>query len=452
MKKSFTFLAVLMSIFLLAFLKPQAAGGTTVSISSVEANARDEISVDVSLSGNTGLSYLKLKVSYDATVLTLTKRTNKGVIEGSFIGSKTIDVNPYVLQWTGAENSYDDGVLATLTFKVTDQVSVSSTDIQVTVDSAFDEEYSDVEVSAISGKVTFESAKPTASLYGANMDIGVDIKFQIFAQISDYSKAYSLKVTDLETSESKVLEDAVPQGTDLYKFVYPLIPTEMSKEFKFELLKDAEVVQSISGYSVQVYCRSTKKNYGTDTELMKLLADMLEYGAAAQQFENKYLDKLANDLDWVEEYKTPFSDLTTNMTYSGTGDSGAKFSGAALDLTNVVNIQFVVNATDVTGLKATLIRTSNGVDTEVGTYTVTQGTYVLRTDPIKAYEQDDVYTAVLKRNDTEIMRLSYSIQAYVASYQHTTKYAYLDALTQRLWRYGKSARAYKFGITEDIEN
>ena len=137
--------------------KPSTA---IISANNVSANSGDQVSVNVSVSGNLGIAYLKLKIGYDATQLTLKEAQNTGVLSGTFTTSKTTDINPYVLQWMGAENSSGNGVVATLTFQIASNASAGDKAISVSVDECYNEKFDDVTLSSSNGKVTVNTTSP----------------------------------------------------------------------------------------------------------------------------------------------------------------------------------------------------------------------------------------------------------------------------------------------------
>ena len=139
-------LAVIFAIALClsAFTVSAFATDGEISLTSAQGQPGGQVVVDVNLSGNTGIAYLKLKISYDSNVLTLQGAENTGVLEGTFTTSKTTDVNPYVLQWMAAGNSVEDGIIATLTFTILETAQSGSYPITVSVEECYDETYQQV--------------------------------------------------------------------------------------------------------------------------------------------------------------------------------------------------------------------------------------------------------------------------------------------------------------------
>lgn len=129
-----------------------------IAIPSETVTCGENVTLNVNLSDNPGIAYLKLKVDYDHTALTLVSASNLGVLSGTFTTSKTTTVKPYVLQWMGADNSTNNGTIATITFTA---LKEGATTVSITVDECYNEEFDDVAITASNATVTISSAACT---------------------------------------------------------------------------------------------------------------------------------------------------------------------------------------------------------------------------------------------------------------------------------------------------
>ena len=68
-----------------------------IALQSATAMPGEMIALDVSISGNPGIAYLKVEICYDSEVLELQNATNTGLLKGIFTTSQTVAVKPYVL-------------------------------------------------------------------------------------------------------------------------------------------------------------------------------------------------------------------------------------------------------------------------------------------------------------------------------------------------------------------
>lgn len=159
--------AILLSLFMILSSVPVfAESKPIVSVGNAAGKAGDQVSVKVCISGNPGIAYLKLEIGYDASQLTLIDAANKGLLSGTYVTSQTKDVNPYVLQWMGAENSIGNGDIATLTFKISPNASAGDKAVSVRVVESCNQFFDDVEFSASGGNinVTPETTKTLQSV------------------------------------------------------------------------------------------------------------------------------------------------------------------------------------------------------------------------------------------------------------------------------------------------
>ena len=148
-------MALLLIISLLAV--PVQAAGATVTTSSASVDPGDELAVTVSLDGNPGITVMRLRITYDRSVLTLTK-VEDGSKLGSPLHSDETDSFPYVLYWknsTAKTNYTDNGVIATLHFKVAEDALKTESLIEINVDGTdvLNADLDKVEVQAVSGTV-----------------------------------------------------------------------------------------------------------------------------------------------------------------------------------------------------------------------------------------------------------------------------------------------------------
>ena len=135
-----------------------------ISVESKTASSGKEVSLAVSLSENPGLAYLKLKVSYNASALELVSAQNTGLLTGTFTTSKTTDVNPYVIQWMGADNSNGNGTIVNLTFRVKNNAAEGNYTIFLTSEEAYNSAFDDVTFTVTNGIISISQPSVTKLL------------------------------------------------------------------------------------------------------------------------------------------------------------------------------------------------------------------------------------------------------------------------------------------------
>lgn len=117
------FCCLLAAMLLIGSLPSAQAASTStpkVSVQTVSATAGDEVSVTVTLSGNTGFSDLSIELDYDPAILTLVRAEQKA-LTSNCLKSQNLTDRPYSLIWlSGTSLCTSNGTLATLTFRVSD--------------------------------------------------------------------------------------------------------------------------------------------------------------------------------------------------------------------------------------------------------------------------------------------------------------------------------------------
>ena len=149
------------------------AASTEIAVSAGAGAPGDEVTLNVTLSGNPGMAFLKLKVDYDSS-LSLVSARNKGVLGGTFTVSQTTAVKPYVLQWMGASDSAGNGVIATVTFKIASGAAAGSKPVTVTVDECYNASLADVTVAVKNAAVSVTGTTRTTAKTPAKGDADGD--------------------------------------------------------------------------------------------------------------------------------------------------------------------------------------------------------------------------------------------------------------------------------------
>lgn len=151
------------------------ASEATVSADKVVAAAGETASVTINLANNPGIIAMKLLVSFDTDVLTLTKVIDAGELGTQY--HKPEKVSPYTLSWgmdTAEENCTFNGTIVTLEFEVAENVEVGSViPIEISYDldnyDIFDFAGHKVEFATVNGSVTVgekETEGPTQNAIG----------------------------------------------------------------------------------------------------------------------------------------------------------------------------------------------------------------------------------------------------------------------------------------------
>ena len=163
MKK--TFISLLLAVSLLAGLGAQpvmAAGPGRLVVSDTKGIAGETITVDVMLENNPGIISAAMQVVYDTEKLELIGVDDKKIMPDSMF-SQDYSSYPYYASWVdavGSGNTYDNGVLMTMAFRVLEDCVPGETEIslQVNPGDLFDWDMETKQFVTVSGTVTIQPA------------------------------------------------------------------------------------------------------------------------------------------------------------------------------------------------------------------------------------------------------------------------------------------------------
>ena len=120
-------------------IKNEKVDFSGIESKSVEVSDSGDVEVPIDISGNPGITAIKLEVSYDSDVLTLKSGgvTDKNLLIGRV--PTEITLNPFNLGWedsgVDAANNFSNGTIATLSFDV-DEDFFGTTEVKVVVKEA----------------------------------------------------------------------------------------------------------------------------------------------------------------------------------------------------------------------------------------------------------------------------------------------------------------------------
>ena len=234
------------------------------------------------------------------------------------------------------------------------------------------------------------------------------------------------------------------EASDEYVFSFSGIsPQCMNDSVKAELVLcdwGGKVVYVKESYSVREYCDDALAANPDNKALATLLADLLAYGDAAQDYTgfNAYTPVSKGFAAAPSEWEAV---TDTDFTLSDKTRDDIRFTSAGVRFGHVNRLYFKIKAADLTGVTLTV----NGKTYTAEDLTLvedTADTYILYTDPIYATEFDKVFTAELCADGEVIQTLTYSVRSYVYAKQNSEN-TEMAALVRALYTYGRSAVAYK---------
>ena len=281
-------------------------------------------------------------------------------------------------------------------------------------------------------------------LTGASLTLGDSLTMNYYAKADPTCGTPAMRFTYRGETETV---PGVPTETE-GEYVFSLTgiaPQCMGENIKAELILTLEdgtelVVDAKASYSVREYCDDALAANPDNKALATLLADLLAYGDAAQDYTSFNADTPVSE--GFAAAPSEWEDVTdTDFTLSDKTRDDIRFTSAGVRFGHINRLYFKIKVADLTGVTLTV----NGKTYTAEDLTLvedTTDTYILYTDPIYATEFDKVFTAELSVDGEVIQTLTYSVRSYVYAKQNSEN-TEMAALARALYAYGRSAIAYK---------
>ena len=234
-------------------------------------------------------------------------------------------------------------------------------------------------------------------------------------------------------------------GRYCYAFqnVYPQKMGDNISATLYATVDGTEVSVCIPTYSVRQYCINQLQN-DPDEKLRRMISDLLVYGEKTQLYQSYKTDALVTEgLDLCPSTFEPLGTEYNKQEMIGETDENVRYSSARLELKSDLTVLLGISVDDPTPY--TFEVTLNG---RTETYTASDlvyenGRYYLRYCGVFATQYDDVITAVIKRDGTEIgAALKYSVYTYIQKQQGASD-PKLCELLEAIYLYGESAKLFE---------
>ena len=272
---------------------------------------------------------------------------------------------------------------------------------------------------------------------GVSLNLGKDLtlRYHVVLSEGDDIADFSVRFT-INGREEIVSESAYDEQTGKYVFNFTAFaPQCMWDSINAQLLKNGKIVDEELRYSVRKYVEDALALYPDYTELRQLLCDLLNYGAAAQNYVGYKTHVLVTkglELSDASDVTPTAGDKQRSITVHQTGSAEFIAAGIKFDYNNRIYVK--IHATSLDGVTVY----SNGVSLEISE-TEQENMYVAYSDAVSALSFGEVLTFTLYSGDTKLETLNYTVNDYTLSkYQD----AEIGELSLAIYRYGKSALAY----------
>ena len=261
---------------------------------------------------------------------------------------------------------------------------------------------------------------------------------------------------NVQTGTTTVKVEPVLNGSYYYFTLTGITAVRMGDmvDAVLHMTKDgAEYISKTDSYSVATYAYAMMAK-SVDAYMLTLCADLLRYGAEAQQFKKYRTDALVDAAmtDAQRAYCSNTDALTFTATDSYLGDLASPaitWVGKTLDLGSKVGMKFVFNAKNYSGdvtdlsMKVSYIGSTGEVKTVTLTgievYSSANSYYSFTFYGLLASELRTVVEVAIYEGNTQLSEsLRYSAESYATKTAGTT----LEALTKALFAYSDSAKAF----------
>ncbi len=278
-----------------------------------------------------------------------------------------------------------------------------------------------------------EPEEVKTGFFSANVSLGADLTMNYAVtlaegeNIADYSVRFTMNGNVLTVAECEKISDK-------YVFTFAgIAPQCAGDNILAELIKNGEVVDTKDNYSVLANVTSILNKEDTTEKTKTLIADLLNYCAAAQEYVGYKSDAPVNaGLTVSGSDVTPEDDNGRSVTES-TAD-GVEFTAAGVrfDSINQAYAKFKANRDGITV-------TVNGERAEI--IDLGGGTYAVYSKGISAKNFGTKITFALSVEGEVVQTLVYSVNSYAyAKWDGSTA---MNKLALALYRYGVSAANYE---------
>ena len=277
-------------------------------------------------------------------------------------------------------------------------------------------------------------------LTDASLSLGSDLTIKFYVSVTKGASIVKgdliLKVTMGE--KVTVIEDyEIVNGKYIFAFK-GITPERMSELMDVELYFLGELADGKQDYSVKQNAQALLTHYADNEKLVRLITDMLYYGAAAQRYRGYMLDDIVTDgVSGMIAKLDPIFGKTDKKIVSEDTVADVYFTQAGVRFDNVnklyVKLSSYENAKIIVKLDGNIVATYDDITSNT-----------VYTGAIFASNFGKVYTFELYDNGVLVQTLTYSVFSYCNSMSNSSDTA-MRELAEALYNYGCSASDYLKG-------
>lgn len=211
----------------------------------------------------------------------------------------------------------------------------------------------------------------------------------------------------------------------------------------YAMVNGMQLTDCVAKYSVRTYCVNQLNRADIDAKTVRLISDLLVYGEKTQLYMGYKTDELVTEgLTLSPSTFSRLDDSFDKKTVSGNADWDVRYSGVTIVLGNKVKLRLTVKTDDPSAFTYTVkARGAEKVYTADDLVKVSEGTYYLYFDGLKATCFNDTVTASIQRDGKTIgQTVTYSVNTYILNNQDVKDQS-LREMLEAVYNYGCSAAA-----------
>ena len=306
-----------------------------------------------------------------------------------------------------------------------------------------------------SGYVSYKSAEDAetvtytveyATIQSVQATLGDDITMK-FLLTKDTSKVDvyvsltmngKLQTIQLEKPTKKSIK---LNGHTVYRYEYQftgLTPQMLDREFTITAYDKKGILRDSYTYSMLEYCNDLLAQDSVTSETKQVVAELLNYGAAAQKYVGADSSKLQDAI------KQSNIALLTDEPQGEVSTTGTEqiVAGATVNFSNVNKIVFAITPENYAKLDSYTI-TINDIAVEKSAWVLSGDYYMWYSDGIKATEFGKPCKLVVTNGSETVQTIEISVNAYCSAvYKMSGVPEALQNLVKATYNYGAAAKAY----------
>lgn len=301
-----------------------------------------------------------------------------------------------------------------------------------------------------SGYVSYKSAEDAETvtytvgvkvIKSVRATLGSDITMKFTLPRNSYTISVTLMMNGKE--QTILLENPVKEKVSFgkYNYIYQftgLTPQMLDREFTITAYDKTGILRDSYTYSVLEYCNDLLAKDSVTSETKQVVAELLNYGAAAQKYVGADSSKLQ---DAIEQSKIA---LLTDEPQGEVSTTGTEqiVAGATVNFSNVNKIVFAITPENYAKLDSYTI-TINDIAVEKSAWVLSGDYYMWYSDGIKATEFGKPCKLVVTNGSETVQTIEISVNAYCrAVYKMSGVPEALKNLVKATYNYGAAAKAY----------